>query len=258
MTGRLRKGRSPRPSPRPASEQLFPLPSLSLFQKVALPSHPAGEQPDPITNHPGKPRHYTVSPEARQTANAVGLVLASASPRRKELLAGAGIRFDTIPARLHEHRRAGETPEQQALRLAREKARRVARLLRRGLVLGADTLVVLDGRPLGKPSSPARARRVLRSLSGRKHAVLTALALIDTSDGAEFSGIARSSVRFAEIDDRSIRRYVATGEPLDKAGAYAIQGAGGRFAKRFWGSPSNVIGLPLELLSRLLLRSSAR
>ena len=125
-------------------------------------------------------------------------------------------------------------------------------------MLGADTLVVLDGRPLGKPSSPARARRVLRSLSGRKHAVLTALALIDTSDGAEFSGIARSSVSFAEIDDRSIRRYVATGEPLDKAGAYAIQGAGGRFVKRFWGSPSNVIGLPLELLSRLLLRSSAR
>ena len=119
-------------------------------------------------------------------------------------------------------------------------------------MLGADTLVVLDGRPLGKPSSPARARRVLRSLSGRKHAVLTALALIDTSDGAEFSGIARSSVSFAEIDDRSIRRYVATGEPLHVAGGFTLDGLGGWFVEGIDGDFSSVIGLSLPLTRRLL------
>jgi septum formation protein len=180
------------------------------------------------------------------------LILASASPRRRELLAAAGYRFRTEPASIPERRRRGETAEAMALRLATEKARRIASGHARGIVLGADTLVVLEGRPLGKPPSTDAAVRMLRSLSGRTHSVVTGVALIDAATGREVTGLARSSVAFRALDPGEIRAYVATGEPLDKAGAYAIQGGAGAFVASFRGSRSNIVGLPMELLARLL------
>jgi septum formation protein len=139
-----------------------------------------------------------------------------------------------------------------ARRLALAKARAGAAGLRRGFVLGADTVVILDGKPLGKPSSPAAARRMLRSLSGRWHAVVTALALLDPATGVARCGHARSRVLFESLEAAEIRSYVASGEPMDKAGAYALQGEGRALVRRWSGSPTNIIGLPLELLSRLL------
>lgn len=139
-----------------------------------------------------------------------------------------------------------------ARRLALEKALRVAASCERGLVLGADTVVILDGRPLGKPASPARARQMLRALSGRWHAVVTALALVDATSGRAACRHARSRVLFHKLDAARIRAYVTGGEPLDKAGAYALQGEGGRLVRSCRGSRSNVIGLPLPLLSRML------
>src|SRR5207247_1652502 len=140
-----------------------------------------------------------------------------------------------------------EAPRDMALRLALEKARSVARRIHSGIVLGADTIVVLDGKPLGKPVSPRQARQMLRRLSGRRHTVLSGLAIVDSATGTERSGVAQTSVEFHRLAEATIRTYAAGGEPMDKAGAYAIQGEGGRLVKRWWGSPSNVIGLPLEL-----------
>jgi septum formation protein len=195
---------------------------------------------------------YTISPEARQTAATAGLILASGSPRRKNLLEAAGLRFTVRKARVPERRRPGERAEPMARRLATAKARAVATSRRRGLVLGADTVVVLDDRPLGKPPSPRAARKMLRLLSGRTHRVVTALALVDAKTTSIITGTCRSSVRFRRLTSGEINRYVASGEPMDKAGSYAIQGTGSDFVDRVWGSHSNVVGLPIPLLSRLL------
>lgn len=211
---------------------------------------PAGES--------SRENDYTVCPEARQIARAAPLVLASRSPRRRALLRRAGVPFETLPARADERPRPGEPAEAVARRLALEKARIVARGLRRGLALGADTVVVLDGRPLGKPSSRTDARRMLRRLSGRTHRVVTALALVSAGDRARVAGLARSSVRFAPLRERDVRRYVASREPMDKAGGYAIQGRAGKFVTRVWGSESNVVGMPMPLLSRLLVLARRR
>ena len=141
-----------------------------------------------------------------------------------------------------------------AVRLAREKALCVAAGCPRGIVIGADTLVVVDGRPLGKPRSPALAEQMLRSLSGRTHSVVTGVALVDAATGRVVSGLARSSVVFRPLDRNEIRAYVASGEPLDKAGAYAIQGRAGAFVRSVRGSRSNIVGLPMQLLERLMTR----
>ena len=183
------------------------------------------------------------------------LVLASASPRRRELLARAGVAFEALPAEIDESPREGEPAEALVLRLAREKALAVARKVGPApprLVLGSDTVVVLDGDVLGKPRDAAHAEALLARLAGRTHTVLTGVA-VAASDGAaleSFVAASRVTMRTASADE--IRRYDATGEPLDKAGAYALQGEGRSFVLAVEGSETNVIGLPLDETLALL------
>lgn len=186
------------------------------------------------------------------------LVLASASPRRRDLLTRAAVRFVVEPADIEELSRPGEAPAALAERLAREKAAHVAaRPERRGeVVLGSDTIVVLGGDVLGKPRDTAHARELLGRLVGREHEVITGVAVGREGDaGAEWhSCTVRSRVTMHAASADEIERYVATGEPLDKAGAYAFQGEGRRFVRSVEGSETNVIGLPLEETLELLRR----
>jgi len=179
------------------------------------------------------------------------LVLASASPRRRDLLASLGLDFEVRPVDLDETSRPGEAPEVYVTRLAREKA---AAALRPGeLVLAADTVVVLDGELLGKPADPAEARAMLRRLAGREHVVHTGVELAEHRPaGVRRAGaVATSRVEIAPLDDATIAWYVATGEPLDKAGAYAIQDLGALFVETVDGNYTNVVGLPLPAVYRL-------
>lgn len=181
------------------------------------------------------------------------LVLASASPRRAEILTSLGIPFRVRPADLEEEPLPGETAEAAASRLAAEKAASVAALEPDRWVLGADTLVFLDGLILGKPRDAEDARRMLRQLAGREHRVVTAIHLMRGGEPGGGSGHAEiSRVRFAPMDESEIAWYAATGEPADKAGAYGVQGLGARFIEAIHGSFTNVMGLPARACYRLL------
>ena len=178
------------------------------------------------------------------------LVLASASPRRQELLRNAGVKFDVQPADIPEAPRPGECAKDCADRLAREKAVAVASRRPHNPVLGADTIVVVDGRILGKPTDAADAARMLRAISGRQHQVITGLCLVVKGEPAVASETTEVTVN--EIADNEIADYIATGEPMDKAGAYAIQGIASRWIARIEGDYSNVVGLPVALVWRML------
>ena len=183
------------------------------------------------------------------------LVLASGSPRRRDLLTRAGLAFRVQPSAVDESAQIGESASRQALRLAREKAEDVAqRLTEAGedaAVLGADTIVVIDGEALGKPDDPEHAVKLLSRLVGRRHVVVTAVAL--AAGGTPTRSFAvESDVVMRDADEAEIRAYVAGGEPLDKAGAYAAQGDGRRFIERIEGSETNVIGLPMDETLALL------
>jgi septum formation protein len=187
----------------------------------------------------------------------VRLILASASPRRRELLGRLGLPFEVWPSGAEEPLEPGVPAPALAAALARMKARHVAGQVRAAggppaVVLGADTLVVVDGRPLGKPASRDEARTVLRTLGGRAHEVVTGLALLGTADGREMAEAVTSRVVMRPYGEPEIDAYVATGEPDDKAGAYAVQGAGGRLVVRVDGCYTNVVGLPLRTTARLL------
>ncbi len=181
------------------------------------------------------------------------LVLASQSPRRRELLSQLGVALEVRPADADEAVLPGEAARDYVLRVAREKARTVAG----EVVLAADTAVVLRGEVLGKPADPADARRMLAMLSGTRHEVLTAVCVRRNAPGAPLAGgdapgvptereaLVATAVRFRALTEREISWYVATGEPLDKAGAYALQGAGGVLVEAVEGSVSGVVGLPL-------------
>lgn len=184
------------------------------------------------------------------------LVLASASPRRREILETLGLAFEIRAAEMDESLISGESPYDAAERLAREKAERVSASERDAVIVAADTLVILEGRPLGKPADREDAVRMLRELAGRRHEVVTGLAV--AHGGALWSGRDVSGVVFAPMSDEEIRLYAASGEPDDKAGAYALQGIGACFIERVEGSPSNVIGLPVRLLARLLGEAGIR
>ena len=177
------------------------------------------------------------------------LVLASASPRRRELLAGLGLTPVLRPVDLDETPRDGEPAADCVLRLARAKAAAAARPGE--LVLAADTLVVLDGRILGKPEGAAEARLMLGDLAGRDHLVMTGVAVRDFDAGRTAAAMETTRVTVGPLDAERITAYVSTGEPLDKAGAYAIQGLGALFVERIDGNYSNVVGLPLPLTRRL-------
>jgi septum formation protein len=192
------------------------------------------------------------------------IILASASPRRRELLTQAGFTFDVAAANIPEVRQPGEDAISFATRLASEKAEAVAagtpELALGALVLGADTVVVVDNDILGKPRDPSEAARMLRLLSGRTHQVITGVCLLrgPQTPGANARIAMRQSaaevtfVKFTTLSDQEIAEYVATGEPLDKAGAYAIQGRAGRWVPRIQGCYFNVVGLPLALVSTMI------
>ena len=180
------------------------------------------------------------------------LILASSSPRRQELLHEIGVPFQVHAANINEDQRPGEAPMAYALRLAREKAQAVLAQYPQSYVLGADTIVVLKGEVLGKPIDHADAARMLRLLSGRAHEVTTAVSLIATGTLAE-TRASTTKVYFREIAEAEIQQYVAGGEPMDKAGAYAIQGGASRLTDRIEGEFSNVVGLPLSLVTEMLL-----
>lgn len=184
-------------------------------------------------------------------ANQQVLILASASPRRQELLREAGIAFEVHPAHIAEERAADEAPRVYACRLAQEKARAVAAKFPGRFVLGADTIVMAGDEVLEKPRDAADAARMLRILSGRGHAVVTAVSLASPEGGAD-TRCATTEVFFRKLREEEIERYVAGGEPMDKAGAYAIQGGAGPWVQRIEGEYSNVVGLPLSLLTEIL------
>lgn len=206
------------------------------------------------------------------------LVLASASPRRQELLQNAGISFVVQPADIDETPLAGESARECSERLAQEKAVEVWRSRPQDLVLGADTIVVVDGSILGKPVDAADASRMLRMLSGRTHQVITGVCLAAAGGRDQGVGVSKVTSRVesrsenrevrvgseatvvtvSEISDQEISDYVASGEPMDKAGAYAIQGRASRWIPRIEGDYSNVVGLPVALVYRMLRERTGR
>ena len=182
------------------------------------------------------------------------VILASQSPRRRELLSLVGIAHEVRPANIDERYLAGESPRAHAERLAREKA---AKIREPGaLVIGSDTIVVIDGDVLGKPNDAADAATMLRRLSGRTHTVITAVA-VAWQERLE-SGVEEAEVTFHRLSDRDITEYIATREPMDKAGAYGIQGFGATIVARVDGDYFAVMGLPLQHLVRLLGRVGLR
>ena len=196
------------------------------------------------------------------------LILASASPRRQELLRHAGIPFRVQPSNIDETIRLGESPVNCAERLAQEKAIVVSKTCPQEFVLGADTIVVAEDAILGKPRDPDDAACMLRLLSGRKHKVITGVCLLSptSADNAQPLEAENRKLRTASettlvtmrpLTDDEIREYVATGEPMDKAGAYAIQGIASRWIPHIEGDYSNVVGLPIALVYRMLRESGA-
>ena len=178
------------------------------------------------------------------------LILASSSPRRAELLTAAGIPFEVVKVDVDESVLRLEPPGDHVRRLAREKAEAALAFYPDRLVLGADTIVLVGGEIMGKPADRDQAIRMLRLLSGREHEVMTGVALV--SRRKTVVEAARTRVWMNPMSEAEIADYVASGEPLDKAGAYAIQGLGARFIDRIQGSYSNVVGLPVALVYRLL------
>ena len=181
----------------------------------------------------------------------ITLYLASGSPRRQELLTQLGIVFEQLIPGIEEHRQRHENAEQYVRRLAREKAIAGVLLAERDLpVLGADTIVVIDGEILEKPQNTEQAADMLRQLSGRQHNVMTAVAIADSTQVLET--LVTTEVIFRCLSEQDIADYIASGEPMDKAGAYGIQGLGGRFIRKINGSYHAVVGLPLVETNELL------
>jgi septum formation protein len=179
-------------------------------------------------------------------------ILASASPRRQELLRSVGLKFKTVPAHVNENYLAGESPRQHVKRLSRDKAMVIAGKYPESWVLGADTIVVIDGLILGKPKNKTQAREMLQNLSGREHKVFTGFTIAHVAAAIYQTKVIQSAVRFKTISPKEMDWYVSCDEPYDKAGGYAVQGRGAYFIKSIRGSYTNVIGLPLcEVLEEL-------
>ena len=186
-----------------------------------------------------------ISARRPNTADMAQFILASASPRRKELLNRLELPFEIIPSSVEENYSNGMAPPEMAKRWALEKARDVAAAHPKTIVVGADTIVVLEGNILGKPKDSSEATAMLRKLSNKSHTVHTGVALVQKSNEAVISFVESTEVTFFELDETLISSYVATGSPLDKAGAYGIQGLGAELVEVVRGSWSNVVGLPV-------------
>lgn len=184
--------------------------------------------------------------------NSGGIILASASPRRTELMTLAGIIFTVVPADICEDALPGEIPVDHVIRLSREKADRVAGKTDGRFFIGADTIVVLDGAIIGKPLDIPDAQRMLSGLSGREHEVITGFTVFDKISGVHISRSVSTIVTFKKLEQCEISAYIATGCPMDKAGAYAMQGGAVHFVRSINGSYSNVIGLPMTELYEVL------
>lgn len=182
-------------------------------------------------------------------------ILASASPRRRELLASIGLDFDVIPSHVPEVHQEGEAPEEYVARLSRDKANALANEHPNRWVIAADTTVLLDEQLLEKPADKADAMRMLGMISGRTHIVYTGVTLENAERNYRDTRVAESEVRMLALSDEDIEWYIATGEPLDKAGAYAVQGIGAMFIDSIHGSYTNVVGLPLATLFQMLRRA---
>lgn len=180
------------------------------------------------------------------------IILASASPRRRELLSRLACAFTVMPADIDEQQRPGEAPLSYVRRMARTKAAHIAQRFPEALVLGADTVVVLEQQVLGKPANVAQAQRTLTLLSGRRHTVITGLAILQHGQGLMWLDHASTHVQFRVLSPDDIARYIATDEPFDKAGAYAIQGHAAAFVAAVDGCYTNVVGLPLQRTAALL------
>ena len=183
------------------------------------------------------------------------IVLASSSPRRRRLLEQIGVPFEVIDPGDVES--ASGRPEEQVIENAVAKARKVAERFGKGLVVGADTVVVTGGRVLGKPRDASETEEMLRALSGSVHRVLTGIAVVDAASGRTEADVVATAVRMRPLSEDEIAAYVATGEPLGKAGGYAIQGVGALLVEEIRGCFYNVVGLPLSRLDALLMRFGA-
>ncbi|MBZ0272038.1 Maf family protein [bacterium] len=182
------------------------------------------------------------------------LILASASPRRRAMLGDIGLRFEALASNVEENEIAGETPAAHTRRLARDKARSIARSRPDALVLGVDTTVVIDGDIVGKPAGVSDARATLARLAGREHVVVSSYALVAADADIDLTRTVESRVTIRPLTAGQIARYVDTGEPMDKAGSYAVQGLGAALVARVDGSYTNVVGLPLAELTADLER----
>lgn len=182
------------------------------------------------------------------------IILASSSPRRRELLELTGLKFSVDPGNYEEDMSLKIPPRKLVRLLALGKAETVARKYKDAIVIAGDTFVVFQNRNLGKPKSPAEARQTLRMLSGKTNSVVSALAVIDTKSGRKYSAVSEIKVTFRKISAREIDAYVRSGEPMDKAGAYAVQSLGNLFVKKIEGDYSGLIGLSLVELDKVLKR----
>ena len=187
------------------------------------------------------------------SANTGSLILASSSPRRRELLAMLGIAFEVIPPHIEEEEIDGESPREHVARLSQAKAKEVGRTVKKDRwILGADTIVFIDGEVLGKPQTGAEANCMLKKLSGREHTVMTGFFIYHPELNQSAGTVVESKVAIKKLTDNEIEGYIKTGEPFDKAGAYAVQGIGMFMIEKVFGSHTNVIGLPVcEVVSAL-------
>jgi septum formation protein len=185
------------------------------------------------------------------------LILASSSPRRREILKKLCLPFIVRKSKINELRNPNEDPKEYVLRIAHEKAYKIAKKDDSHVVIGADTIVVINGEVLGKPKDENSAKIMLNKLSGKKHKVLTGLCVLNLKNQKILKRVVESFVVIKELSLKEISNYVATGEPLDKAGSYAIQGIGAFLVREIYGSYSNVVGLPVCELIEMLLKIEA-
>ena len=182
----------------------------------------------------------------------IKLVLASGSSRREEIMERLDLKFTVVPSKLDESKFENDDPVELVKTLAEEKAKSVSKLVEEALIIAADTIVVYENEVLGKPEKKSEARRTLKMLNGDKHQVITALTVMNSESEEIYSVENITDVKMMELSEEEITKYVETGEPLDKAGSYAIQGLGGLFIEEIKGSYYSVMGLPIHQLAKLL------
>lgn len=190
--------------------------------------------------------------KANKVKNELKLVLASASPRREEILSQLNLKFTIVPAKIDEENFTNSDPVELVKVLAEEKAKSVSKLVEDAIVIAADTVVVHNGNILGKPANESEAKEMLKKLSSDQHQVITGVAVLNSSSGKVHVDYNITDVKMTALSEQDINSYVGTGEPLDKAGSYAIQGFGGLFVEEIKGSYYSVMGLPIHQLAKLL------